>query len=65
MRIKQTRWKLAIIAMGLFLMEAILKMLIAEFPLTELLTAQGLVVGAYLGAKTTNNIKERISVQND
>ncbi len=66
MRVKQTRFKLSLIALGLFLIEAIAKVLIPTFPLTALFTAQGLVVGGYLGAKTTNNIKEgKINVQND
>lgn len=59
MRIGQTRFKLVIISLGLFLLEGILTWVWASFPLTELLTAQGAVIGAYLGAKTANNIKER------
>ncbi len=66
MRVKQTRFKLSLIALGLFFIEAWVKMLVPEFPFTGLMAAQGVIVGGYLGAKTTNNIKEkRINVQND
>jgi hypothetical protein len=64
-RVTQTRWKLTLIAMGLFLAEAIVKTLVSGFPLTELFAAQGGAIGFYLGAKTVNNIKEKHYEQND
>ncbi len=65
-RITQTRWKLTLIAISLFLIEGAITVFVPEFPLTELLAAQGAVIGGYLGAKTVNNIKEgKITVQND
>jgi hypothetical protein len=61
MRIKQTRLKLTLISLSLFLIEAILSAFIDGFPFTELISSQGIVVGAYLGAKTANNIQDKKS----
>lgn len=57
-KITQTRFKIALITVALFLIEGAIKAFAPIFPLTEVLAAQGLVVGAYFGAKTANNITE-------
>jgi len=58
-RITQTRFKLAVGSLALSLGEGILVCILPQFPLTEVLAAQGLAIGAYFGAKTVNNIKDK------
>ena len=49
--IRQTKFKLTILAIFLALGEACLKVLWPSFPITELFSFQAAVVGGYLGAK--------------
>ncbi len=55
--IRQSRLKLAFYAVHLLALEAVIKIVFPALPLTELFTAQGLIIGGYLGAKTINNVK--------
>ena len=48
---KNTKFKLVLLLIALFLIEAILKTIFKGFPLTELYAAQTLVSGAYTGAR--------------
>jgi hypothetical protein len=57
--IKQSRLKLVFYSVHLLLIEAVLKLLFPAFPLVELMSAQGVLIGGYLGAKTANNIKDK------
>jgi len=58
-RITQSRLKLIFYSIHLFLIEGVLRILFPNFPLTELLSAQGILIGGYLGVKTVNNIKDK------
>ena len=55
-RIASTRFKLALIMVGISVLEGITYGLWSQFPLSQLLTFQGIVTGAYFGAKTATNI---------
>jgi predicted membrane protein len=55
--IRQTRFKTVVLGLGLGLVEGILKMIVKDFPVVEVFSFQGAIVGAYLAAKTTGNIK--------
>jgi len=55
--IKQTRFKLTAGVVALFFIEGLCRAFFPGFPLTEVVAAQGLALGGFLGAKTTNNIK--------
>ena len=54
---QRTRIKLVYAALGLALAEGLLKVLLPEFPLTEVFALNTLVVGTYLGVRTVNNIR--------
>jgi hypothetical protein len=43
----------------MFLAEGVINIFAPTFPFTELIAAQGVAFGAYMGAKTTNNIKDK------
>lgn len=57
-RIKQTRFKLVLISLGLATLGAVAKTIFPGFPYVEMLGGIGTIDGLYLGVKTTNNIKE-------
>jgi len=61
---EKTRFKLVLLLIALFLIEAILKTIFRGFPLTELYAAQTLVSGAYTAAKTYSNTQESKNGQN-
>jgi len=50
--IRQTKFKLTVLAVFLGLIEACLKVFWPNFPITELFSFQAAVIGGYLGAKT-------------
>lgn len=64
-RLRQSRLKLVVGMVLLYLLEALLKVYVKELPFTELIAAQGVLVGAYVGAKTANNIKEKKYEESD
>ncbi len=53
----RTRLKLVLIGVGLALAEGLLKVVLPEFPLTEVFAAQTLFIGGYLGVRTVNNVQ--------
>ena len=56
-RIQQTRFKLSLIGLGLFLFEGMLKVIFPTFPIIEILGAEaGLMVG-YITGKSYENGK--------
>lgn len=56
--ITQTRFRLVILGLFLGLIEGILKVLWKSFPLTDVLGFQGILTGAYLGARTVSGVKK-------
>lgn len=54
---KQTRLKIVGLGVALALLEGLLKVFVPVFPLTEVFAIQGMLIGAYLGARTVNNVK--------
>lgn len=58
-RIGQTRFKLVVSLCIAFFIQGIIKVLLPQFPLVEVMGAQGAVAGGYLGFKTADNIKEK------
>jgi len=54
---EKTRFKLVLLLIALFLIEAILKTIFKGFPLTELYAAQTLVSGAYTAARTWQDVR--------
>ena len=59
MRIPQTRFKLTLLTMAIIVGGAVAKTVVNSFPLTEMYAALGGAAGMYMGAKTTNNIKDK------
>ena len=55
--IRQTRFKTVALGLTLGLVEGIFRAFVKDFPLVETFGFQGAIVGAYLAAKTTGNIK--------
>jgi hypothetical protein len=56
--VKQTRLKLVIGMTLLALVEGLIKAFLSGFPLIEVFSIQGMLVGTYVGAKTVSGIKE-------
>jgi len=61
--VRQTRLKVAITGLALGLIEGLAKVIFPSFPVVETFGFQGAIIGAYLTAKTVNNIKG-VNVEN-
>lgn len=55
--IKQTRFKVVIAGLVLGFIEGFVKVAFPSFPIVETFGFQGILVGAYLGARTASGIK--------
>ena len=56
-RICQTRFKTVVLGLSLGLIEGLAKVAWPAFPVIEAFGFQSAIIGAYLAAKTTGNIK--------
>ena len=52
-----TRFKVALICLGLYLIEGLLKALLKGFPIEVIVGAQGAIVSFYFAARTIQDVK--------
>jgi len=54
----KTRLKMALLMIGLALVEGIIKHFLSGFPITEVFSIQGVAFGGYVGARTVSNMNK-------
>jgi hypothetical protein len=55
--VTQTRFKLTVMALALGCVEGLIRVLLKDFPIIEVLGFQGAALGTYLAARTVSGVK--------